>query len=89
MFCQRGPRIGTLSSSFAAPRNTIVEGAVRSGNLLDIKVSPEARQKDLVIHAPKSRISGFGGRGRFVEALNCNPASKAWLDEIRGAALSA
>ena len=47
------PKDWDVEFKLRAPRNTIVEGAVRSGNLLDIKVSPEARQKDLVIHAPE------------------------------------
>jgi hypothetical protein len=42
-----------------APRQTTVEGRVRDGKLIDVKVTPESRRKDLVIGGEKSQAAGI------------------------------
>ncbi|MDH3346462.1 MAG: hypothetical protein OEL75_04680, partial [Kiritimatiellaceae bacterium] len=34
-----------------APYNTIVEATVKNGEITDLKVTPESRKEDVVIHA--------------------------------------
>jgi hypothetical protein len=45
------PKDWNASFKLHAPKNTTVEGRVENGELLDLKVTPESRRKDVVIGA--------------------------------------
>ncbi len=47
------PKDWDVEFKLHAPQNTIVEGTVRGGKLLDITTLPERRKKDLVVHPPQ------------------------------------
>jgi hypothetical protein len=43
------PKAWNASFKLHAPKNTIVEGRVENGNILDLKVTPESRRKDVEV----------------------------------------
>jgi hypothetical protein len=43
------PKTWNASFKLHAPKNTIVEGKVENGIIVDLKVTPESRMKDVVI----------------------------------------
>ena len=48
--CPAWPKAWDCSFKLHAPGQTIVEGKVRNGKLVDLVVTPETRRKDLIIH---------------------------------------
>ncbi|HWP40489.1 MAG TPA: hypothetical protein VNL70_06140, partial [Tepidisphaeraceae bacterium] len=48
------PRQWDADFKLHAPRRTIVAGRVRDGKLLELRVTPSDRAKDVAIHAPQS-----------------------------------
>jgi hypothetical protein len=44
------PKNWNLDFKLHAPQNTTVRGTVRNGTLVDIKVTPESREKDIINH---------------------------------------
>lgn len=44
------PRDWKADFKLHAPQNTVVEGRVEGGRVLDLKVTPETRRKDVIIH---------------------------------------
>lgn len=47
------PKDWDVAFKLCAPQNTTVEGTVRAGKLITIKVLPEQRKDDLVLHRPQ------------------------------------
>ena len=47
------PKEWDVDFKLHAPRKTTVEGRVRNGKLVDVKVAPESRRKDVVAMAPR------------------------------------
>lgn len=45
------PKQWDVDFKLHAPKQTVVEGKVRNGKVIDLKVTPEERGADLVIHS--------------------------------------
>ena len=48
--CPAWPKAWDCSFKLHAPRQTVVQGKVRNGRVVDLVVTPEARMQDIVIH---------------------------------------
>ena len=84
------PKSWDAEFKLRAPMQTVVEGVVRGGKLIDLKVTPESRRKDVVVMEPtESSLQGlitpgmkatasnsYGGEYEAPSAIDGNPQTR-------------